>query len=339
MINNRQNGRRGRGRNGVRPQGQPGRPEQGNRIDNRSRGNAVQLHEKYKTLARDAQMQGDRVLTEYYNQFADHYFRVLSETRARSDEQRRPRDEYQPRVNEQDDDYDGYEDGDAGDGYDDQPRADQPRNDHSRNEQPRNEPARSDQRQERPDRQDRSERQEQRPERQEQRADRAERPDRGERQDRQDRQRPERQPRPERIDRPAPTFRTADEPRADSAAGPYADGNAAPRPAAQEVREVEPEGSERRPRMTRAAPALPPLDRAADEEQPPRPERRPRTPRAAAPVADNAERIDVLALPPALSVAPAADADAGAEDAPRRRRTRRPRADAPTLDLSGDVAA
>src|SRR5690606_2268423 len=40
-----------------------------------------------KNLARDAQMQGDRVNTEYYLQFADHYFRVLAETRARFEEQ------------------------------------------------------------------------------------------------------------------------------------------------------------------------------------------------------------------------------------------------------------
>lgn len=92
MINNRQGGRR-RGRGGQRPQGNPGRPEQGNRIDNRARGNAQQLHEKYKNLARDAQMAGDRVTTEYYLQFADHYFRVLSESRARFEDQRRPRDD------------------------------------------------------------------------------------------------------------------------------------------------------------------------------------------------------------------------------------------------------
>lgn len=93
-MNNRQSGRR-RGRGGQRPQGGPGRPEQGNRIDNRARGNASQLLEKYKTLARDAQTQGDRVMTEYYLQFADHYFRVLSESRARFEENRRPRDDYQ----------------------------------------------------------------------------------------------------------------------------------------------------------------------------------------------------------------------------------------------------
>jgi len=65
----------------------------GNRIDNRQRGNAHQLHEKYKTLARDAQMQGDRVQAEYYLQFADHYFRLLAEQRSRQEEMRpRPRD-------------------------------------------------------------------------------------------------------------------------------------------------------------------------------------------------------------------------------------------------------
>lgn len=93
MINNRQSGRR-RGRGGQRSQQGQGRgAEQGNRIDNRARGNASQLHEKYKTLARDAQTQGDRVMAEYYLQFADHYFRVLSESRARFEENRRQRDD------------------------------------------------------------------------------------------------------------------------------------------------------------------------------------------------------------------------------------------------------
>jgi hypothetical protein len=65
----------------------------GNRQDNRQRGNAAQLLEKYKGLARDAQMQGDRVQTEYFLQFADHYYRVLGESRARFEEQRRQRGE------------------------------------------------------------------------------------------------------------------------------------------------------------------------------------------------------------------------------------------------------
>ena len=69
----------------------------GNRQDNRQRGNAAQLLEKYKTLARDAQLAGDRVQTEYYLQYADHYFRVLEENRSRFEEQqtqrRRPGDD------------------------------------------------------------------------------------------------------------------------------------------------------------------------------------------------------------------------------------------------------
>jgi hypothetical protein len=32
-------------------------------------------------MARDAQLSGDRVQTEYWLQFADHYYRVLSENR------------------------------------------------------------------------------------------------------------------------------------------------------------------------------------------------------------------------------------------------------------------
>ena len=91
LLNNRQAGRR-RGRGGQRQQN--GGREQGNRIDNRARGNAPQLLEKYKSLARDAQLAGDWVMTEYYLQFADHYFRVVAETRARFEESRPQRDEW-----------------------------------------------------------------------------------------------------------------------------------------------------------------------------------------------------------------------------------------------------
>ena len=90
MINNRQGGRR-RGRGGQRGQNLGGQP--GNRQDNRQRGNAAQLLEKYKSLARDAQLAGDRVQTEYYLQYADHYFRVLNENRARFEDQRRQRED------------------------------------------------------------------------------------------------------------------------------------------------------------------------------------------------------------------------------------------------------
>ena len=95
MINNRQGGRRrGRGgQGGGRNLGGGGQP--GNRQDNRQRGNAAQLLEKYKSMARDAQLAGDRVQTEYYLQYADHDFRVLGESRARFEDQnpRRSRDE------------------------------------------------------------------------------------------------------------------------------------------------------------------------------------------------------------------------------------------------------
>jgi len=95
-MNNRQAGRR-RGRGGQRQPGSGGgNPrDNGNRIDNRARGNAAQLLEKYKNLAADAQRAGDRVNTEYYLQFADHYFRVLEAGRSRVEEQqRRVRDDF-----------------------------------------------------------------------------------------------------------------------------------------------------------------------------------------------------------------------------------------------------
>ena len=115
-MNNRQAGRR-RGRGGQRPQGNP---NSGNRIDNRARGNAAQLLEKYKNLASDAQRQGDRVNSEYYLQFADHYFRVLSESRSRFDEnnnsnnQRRGREGSNDDDDQDDDDQDGSDDRDDG---------------------------------------------------------------------------------------------------------------------------------------------------------------------------------------------------------------------------------
>ena len=91
MINQRQGGRR-RGRGGQRGPNLGGQGG-GNRQDNRQRGNAAQLLEKYKSMARDAQLAGDRVQSEYYLQFADHYFRVLSESRSRFEDQRRQRDD------------------------------------------------------------------------------------------------------------------------------------------------------------------------------------------------------------------------------------------------------
>lgn len=88
--NNRNNNRRrGRGNN----RGGQGGGNQGNRIDSRARGNAPQLLEKYKKLAHDASLNGDRVQTEYYLQFADHYFRVIADSRTPREEQRPRRDD------------------------------------------------------------------------------------------------------------------------------------------------------------------------------------------------------------------------------------------------------
>jgi hypothetical protein len=89
-MNNRQSGRR-RGRNNSNnnnrsQSGGRGGVDQANRIDSRARGNGAQMIEKYRNLARDAQLAGDRVQTEYYLQFADHYFRVVSDFRARQEE-------------------------------------------------------------------------------------------------------------------------------------------------------------------------------------------------------------------------------------------------------------
>lgn len=83
MNNNRNNRRRGRGN-----RNQGGNGAQLNRIDSRARGNAPQMLDKYKKLAQDAHHNGDRVQMEYYLQFADHYFRVIADNKARQDEQR-----------------------------------------------------------------------------------------------------------------------------------------------------------------------------------------------------------------------------------------------------------
>ena len=190
-MNNRKGGRR-RGRSGPPRQGMSGNAG-GNARDNRQRGNAAQLLEKYKSMARDAQLAGDRVQTEYYLQFADHYFRVLGETRSRFEEQRRGRDDF-----EEDEDLD--EESMEADGEERQePRQDQ----------------RQDQRQDR--RRDRAERPE-RPER----ADRPERPERAERnegegENRRERfardDREQRRPRRERLNGPDREVADEDAPR------------------------------------------------------------------------------------------------------------------------------
>jgi hypothetical protein len=106
LSNNRGNNNRRRGRGGNNRQ-QSGPV---NRIDSRARGNAPQMLDKFKKLAHDASMNGDRVQAEYYLQFADHYFRVIADSRTVKDEPRRGRDD--EREQNSDDDFRDDEDGD-----------------------------------------------------------------------------------------------------------------------------------------------------------------------------------------------------------------------------------
>ena len=98
-MQNRQNGRRRRGGGGnsnPRPMGMASGGQNNNRLEVRVRGNAHQLLEKYKQLARDAHQAGDRVASEYYLQHADHYFRVLNDSRIRQEEMRARRGVFDP---------------------------------------------------------------------------------------------------------------------------------------------------------------------------------------------------------------------------------------------------
>ncbi len=49
---------------------------EGNGKDSKIKGNAIQVHEKYQSLARDAIASGDIIKAEYYFQHAEHYHRV-----------------------------------------------------------------------------------------------------------------------------------------------------------------------------------------------------------------------------------------------------------------------
>lgn len=69
-----------RGRPSSRQGGKSGGP--GNRSEQRVRGNPKQLVEKYKNQAREALQAGDRTQSEYFLQFAEHYYRVMNETRS-----------------------------------------------------------------------------------------------------------------------------------------------------------------------------------------------------------------------------------------------------------------
>ena len=124
LINNRQGGRR-RGRGGQRPQGMPGNVRTAIARTIASAAMPPSCLKNTRALARDAQLAGDRVQTEYYLQFADHYFRVLEDGRSRFEEQnqrRRRNDE-----DEDDDEDNGSAEDDDEDGDDEQQPSAAPR--------------------------------------------------------------------------------------------------------------------------------------------------------------------------------------------------------------------
>tara|TARA_X000000950_G_scaffold166580_1_gene203447 strand:+ start:656 stop:1072 length:417 start_codon:yes stop_codon:yes gene_type:complete len=48
-------------------------------FNNRNRGNVSQQYNKYLKLAKEASRSGDRIQSEYYFQFTDHYYRIMVE--------------------------------------------------------------------------------------------------------------------------------------------------------------------------------------------------------------------------------------------------------------------
>ncbi len=112
MSNNRSGNemRQGSGSKRSRRQGRRGNPAprhhnfDSNGPDVRVRGNAMQVHEKYLTLARDAGSAGDRVKAESYFQHAEHYFRIHHEELEQIEARRVQRDG----MSERDGNHDGY---------------------------------------------------------------------------------------------------------------------------------------------------------------------------------------------------------------------------------------
>ncbi|GGD85960.1 hypothetical protein GCM10011515_02030 [Tsuneonella deserti] len=134
-MNNNSNSNRGNNRRRGRGNRQQGGGNQ-NRIDSRARGNAPQMLDKYRKLAQDAQHNGDRVQAEYYLQFADHYFRVIADSRPRQEEARGQRRDERDFSSEEDGDEDDFE-GQRGareDRNQDRRRDEGPRNDRQRDD-------------------------------------------------------------------------------------------------------------------------------------------------------------------------------------------------------------
>ncbi|MDC3178768.1 DUF4167 domain-containing protein [Pelagibacteraceae bacterium] len=70
-------------------------------FNNRNRGNVSQQYNKYLKLAKEASRSGDRIQSEYYYQFTDHYFRIMVELGINIEENTNLEDQKQSSSSEQ----------------------------------------------------------------------------------------------------------------------------------------------------------------------------------------------------------------------------------------------
>ncbi len=89
---------RGRGRKVHNPSN---RSYDSNGPDVKIRGNAAHIAEKYSTLARDAQVSGDRIASENYLQHAEHYNRIVAASQAHIQQQQQQQTPPQPEPSPQ----------------------------------------------------------------------------------------------------------------------------------------------------------------------------------------------------------------------------------------------
>ena len=75
-------------------------------FNNRNRGNVSQQYNKYLKLAKEASRSGDRIQSEYYYQFTDHYYRIMVELGINIEENTNLDDQKQSTSNEQNPDTD-----------------------------------------------------------------------------------------------------------------------------------------------------------------------------------------------------------------------------------------
>ena len=70
-------------------------------FNHRNRGNVSQQYNKYLKLAKEASRSGDRIQSEYYYQFTDHYYRILVELGINIEENTNFEDQKQSNLNEE----------------------------------------------------------------------------------------------------------------------------------------------------------------------------------------------------------------------------------------------